>query len=178
MGGKILLVKLIVSIIILISTGIVGYLISLRYSLRVKEIGYMQTSITNLETEILYFSNSLPQAMEKVALRAHKSIANLFLDAYHYLESKEGYRIDEAWSNSVLKNSSQISLNKEDIEILFAFGKELGIGDKEVQKNHFGYIKILLEEQRIKAIADKDKNGSLYNRLGVLLGLVIVIILI
>ncbi len=173
-----MLVKFIVSSVLLLSTGIVGYLMSQRYSLRVKEISYLQLAMNNLEAEILYYSNSLPSAMNKVGLRTHKNIGDFFIDTYKMLDSKNGYRVDEAWERSVLKNISNTSLHKDDKEILISFGKDLGMGDKETQRKHFQFTKVLLEEQRDIALDEKETNGKLFNRLGILLGLGLVIILI
>lgn len=173
-----MLVKLIASSILLFASGAIGYLISLRYSLRVKEISTFIIALNNLEAEILYYSNSLPLSMKRIAFKIDSSVSSFFLDTYESLSSMKGYTIEEAWKASVLKNYKKTSLTKEDIQIIIDFGKDLGIGNKEIQKNYFIYTKNLLEEQRKKAKKEKEVNSRLYNRLGFLIGLVIVIILI
>lgn len=178
MGGITLLVKLTASLLLLLSCGAVGYLISQRYSLRVKEISYLQLAINNLEAEILYYSTPLPLAMKRVGKRAHKKIEGFFIDTYKILDSKEGYRINEAWEIAVLKNISNTSLSKEEKELLIGFGRDIGLGNKDIQRRYFEFIKSLLEEQRIIALEEKAKNGRMFNRLGILLGLGLVIILI
>lgn len=173
-----LLLKTIVCCIILLSSSAVGYLISLRYSLRVKQLNYLLNSLNGLETEIIYYSTPLPLAMDRVAKRSDRSISNIFEETSRMLRSREGYRIDEAWKKAVMRSENMTSLSKEDIEIIINFGKDLGIGNKEIQSKHFKFIKILLDEQKEKAIYEKNKNGEMYNRLGIVLGLAIVIIFI
>lgn len=170
--------KIILCSVLLFSCSAVGYLLSLGYSLRVKQLNYFQSALNSLETEIIYYSTPLPLAMKRVAERSQHSISGIFRDTYKMLNSKDGYRIDDAWKKAILENQNLTSLSKEDIEILIEFGKDLGIGNKDTQINHFKFIKELLREQKNKAIEEKNKNGKMYNRLGILLGLGIVIILI
>ena len=170
--------KLIIGIILLLSSSAIGYLISLRYSLRVKQLGYFMSALNSLETDILYYSTPLPIAMKKVAGRSHKSISWIFDETWKKLKERAGLNIEETWRMSINENIDDLSLSKDDIEIIIDFSKELGIGNKETQKKHFSYTKELLLEQKRKASKEKDKNGRMFNRLGVLLGLAIVIILI
>lgn len=173
-----MILKFIVGLILLFSSGSIGYLIALRYGLRVKQIDYFISSMNSLENDILYYSTPLPIAMKRVASRSHKSIAWIFEETWRQLSCRDGYGIDETWKNVINKNKDILSLTKDDIEIIIDFAKELGLGNKESQQKHFEYTKVLLAEQKSKAVKDKEKNGKMFNRLGVLLGLAIVIILI
>ena len=173
-----MLLKLIVSLVLLISSAAIGYLIALRYSFRVKQLEYFISSLNSLETDILYYSTPLPVAMKRVSNRTHKSISWIFEETWKILSNKDGYGIDETWESVVNRNSKDLSLVKEDIEIVINFAKELGLGNKDSQKKHFEYTKVLLNEQKRKANKEQERNGRLFNRLGILLGLAIVIILI
>lgn len=170
--------KLIVALILLLSTSGIGYLMALRYGLRVKQLGYFINALNSLETYILYYSTPLPLAMKKLSERSHNSISWIFEESWKRLSSREGYEIYEVWKNALNKNIDNLSLTKEDIEIIIDFSKELGFGNKDTQKKHFQYTEMLLNEQKIKANNEKEKNGRMFNRLGVLLGLALVIILI
>ncbi|WP_432665223.1 stage III sporulation protein SpoIIIAB [Wukongibacter baidiensis] len=173
-----MVLKSIVAVILLLATSGIGYLMALRYGLRVKQLGYFTNALNSLETYILYYSTPLPLAMKKLSERSHSSISWLFEESWKRLDSREGYEIDVIWQEAINKNIDSLSLSKEDIEIIIDFSKELGFGNKDTQKKHFQYTEMLLKEQKIKATAEKEKNGRMFNRLGVLLGLAIVIILI
>lgn len=173
-----MVLKLIVGLTLLFSSGAIGYLISLRYGLRVKQIDYFISSLNSLENDILYYSTPLPIAMKKVASRSHRSIAWIFEETWKQLSNREGFDIDETWKNVINKNIDFLSFAKDDIEIIIDFAKELGLGNKETQQKHFEYTKVLLAEQKSKAIKEKESNGKMYNRLGILLGLAVVIVLI
>jgi len=173
-----MVLKLIVGLILLLSSSTIGYLIAQRYSLRVKQLTYFINSLNTLETEIIYYATPLPIAMKKVGDRSHSSISWIFEETWSILSHKEGYGIDEIWRKVIKKYIDCLSLSDEDIEIIIDFAKELGFGNKDTQNKHFEYTKELLMEQRKKANIEREKNGRMFNRLGILLGLAIVIILI
>lgn len=173
-----MVLKLIVASILLLATSGIGYLMALRYGLRVKQLGYFINALNSLETYILYYSTPLPLAMKKLSERSHSSISWIFEESWKRLNSREGYEIGEIWQETMNRNIESLSLSKEDIDIIIEFSKELGFGNKDTQKKHFQYTEMLLNEQKRKANNEKDKNGRMFNRLGVLLGLTLVIILI
>ncbi len=173
-----MLLKIIVALILLFSSTTIGFLIAFRYSLRVKQIEYFISSLNSLENDILYYSTPLPIAMKRVSEKSHKSIAWIFEETWKRLSNKDGYSIDKTWHEVIYKNMDILSFSNEDIEIITCFAKELGLGNKETQNKHFQYTKSLLTEQKRKANKEKERNGRMYNRLGILLGLAIVIILI
>lgn len=173
-----MVLKLLVGAILLLSSSTIGYLMALRYSLRVKQLTYFINALNTLETEILYYLTPLPIAMKRVSDRSHSSISWIFEETWSMLSSKEGYEIDEIWKKVINECIDNLSLSKEDIEIIIDFAKELGFGNKDTQNKHFQYTKELLKEQKRKANNEREKNGRMFNKLGVLLGLAIVIILI
>ncbi len=177
-GGNLMILKIIISIVILISSSLIGYLISLKYTMRVKQLNYFQSTLNSLENEIIYYATPLPLALKKIGQKSDKSISKIFLDTWMYLNSRKGYRIEESWTMSLKNNKYFTVLTKEDIEVLSELGKELGIGSKETQKKHFEFVRYLINEQKEMAIREQDKNSKMYNRLGFLIGLSIVIILI
>ncbi|RKD27883.1 Stage III sporulation protein AB (spore_III_AB) [Caminicella sporogenes DSM 14501] len=172
------MIKIFLCSILLFSSSAIGYLISLGYSFRIRDLNDIQSALNRLESEIIYYSTSLPLAMEKIAKLCNGNTSKIFKEVSKLLNSKEGYRIDEAWKISVLKFKSKTNFNREDIEIIINFGKDLGVVSKEVQKKHFNFIRDLLEEQKKKAMYQQNKNGKMYSKLGVILGLALIVILI
>ena len=69
-------------------------------------------------------------------------------------------------------------MKKEDKKVLKEFGILLGKTNKEGQINQINFVNELLERQIEKAKTDKDKNETMYKKLGVILGVGLVIILI
>ena len=64
-----MLAKLILSLIIIISAGIIGYVLAYRYVERNQELKNLYIAFQLLETEIMYSSSSLPIALKRVGDR-------------------------------------------------------------------------------------------------------------
>ncbi|QZY56967.1 stage III sporulation protein SpoIIIAB [Crassaminicella profunda] len=170
--------KIIFSNLIIICTATIGYIFSYQYTQRLYQLKNLYLSFQLLETEILYASNALPIAMKRVGKKSSKKISTIFTDTYKILYSKMGYSIEEAWSKAIDQNIKNLSLNKEDQEILIDFGKNLGFTDKENQLKNFQLIYLRLKKQQEHAEQLKIKNGKLCKSLGILIGLAIVIVFI
>jgi stage III sporulation protein AB len=174
----VLFAKIIFSSLIILCTAAIGYIFSYEYTERLYQLKNLYLSFQLLETEILYASNPLPIAMQRVGSKSGKKINEIFTDTYKILYSKRGYSIEEAWHKAIAQNIKNISLNKEDEEILIDFGKNLGFTDKENQIKNFQLIYLQLKKQQDHAEHLKMKNGKLCKSLGVLIGLAIVIVFI
>ncbi|WP_168198274.1 stage III sporulation protein SpoIIIAB [Crassaminicella thermophila] len=171
-------VKTIFSIIIIVATAAIGYIFSYGYVQRLQQLKNLYLSFQLLETEIIYSSNPLPIAMERVGKKSNKYICNIFNDTYKILNSKIGYSIEEAWNKAINDNLMKTSLNNEDKEILIDFGKNLGFTDKENQIKNFQLVYLQLQKQQKIAEQLKMKNEKMCKSLGVLIGIAIVIVLI
>ncbi len=71
--------KIIGSALIVFSTGIMGYCYGKQFSNRLNNLIYMEQCIKILETEIVYGSNLLTEALNNVYLRGNKKKYPLYL---------------------------------------------------------------------------------------------------
>lgn len=173
-----MLAKLILSGIIIISSGIIGYILGNRYVQRLRDLKNLYISLQMLETEIMYSSNNLPRALKKVGKKSNITIQNFFLDTYDVLKDKKGLSVEEAWLNAIETNITKTSLNEEDKEILVDFGINLGNTDKENQIKNFQLAYLQLNKRQEHAETLRFKNERMYKKLGVLIGIAIVIVFI
>lgn len=171
-------VKVLFSLFILFSTSLIGYIYASRYNHRVQQLRHILHGLQLLETEILYSSNSLPEAMRRVGERSHPSIASIFLDTAECLYSRKGIGLEEVWCRAVKSFGANSSLQEMDQEVLTDFGKQLGTSDKENQKKNFHMITLELQKQQKLAEEDQCKNEKMCKSLGILAGLAIVIVFI
>ena len=81
-----------------------------------------------------------------------------------------------AWKDEI--KESDLSLKKEDKNILKEFGNLLGKTNKEGQVNQIQFVNTLLDRQIEKAKEEKSKNETVYKKLGLIFGIGIVIVLI
>ena len=86
------------------------------------------------------------------------------------------YSVDEAWKLAL--DIRVLNINSEDLNILKDFSKLLGKTDVQGQISQIELTSNFLDEQIEKAERERQKNESMYRKLGMIIGLGIVIILI
>ncbi|MBZ4644733.1 MAG: stage sporulation protein [Clostridia bacterium] len=176
--GDRMILKIIGCILIIGSTTIMGYSLANKYAKRPEELRALQAALQMLEAEIVFSVNPLPDAFEKISRYVPESIKQIFEYSSHLLKQRTGMTAREAWALSINKLSRDMHLQKEDKEILIAFGNSLGCSDRENQiKNiHLACSKLSMEEKKAEVL--KEKNERLYKNLGLLGGLLIALLLI
>lgn len=170
------MIKLLGAIIIITCTGLLGMSKARKYALRPAELRNLQSALQILETEIIYGATPLPEAMEQVAARTEKSISSFFGNVRKELLSMTGCTVKEAWDRALELFASRTVLDKADISILRQLGTYLGMSDREDQAKH---LHLAMEQLKLEAAnaAEKAKTHvKLWNYLGFLSGLLLVIL--
>ena len=166
-----IILKIIILILIFITSYLIGNKIAKQYSKRVEELEDMKNSLNILETKIRFSKEPLSVIF--------KEIGNLSKNKEIFKKANENMRTmlaGDSWKEAI--ENSNTNLKKEDIEILSTLGNMLGKTDSEGQVNQIEEIKELLNIQIKTANIEKQKNEKLYKTLGMTIGLAIVIILI
>ena len=88
----------------------------------------------------------------------------------------ENKNAGEAWNEAI--ETSNVTIDREDKDILKNLGKLLGKTDIEGQLSEIELTSSFLDTQIKKAEQEREKNGKLYKTLGVITGIGIVIVLI
>lgn len=158
--------------IIVCSTKI-GILLSQKYKYRLDELDELKNNFKIIENKIKYTYEPLEEIFAEVAEISTFSISQLFKNVANNIKE---YGAEQAWKSQV--KQIDLSLKKEDKEVLKEFGILLGKTNKEGQINQINFACELLERQIEKAQKDKEKNETMYKKLGVILGVGIVIVLI
>ncbi len=169
--------KLLGSMLIVTSSTFIGNSIAQKYIKRAKEIRIFQVGLQMLETEVAFSLNNLPDALNKIGASIPEDVGRVFKYTSDLLSKRTGISAQEAWSSSISNFDTHLNLDRDDKEILIAFGNSLGSSDKENQiKNiHLTCTKLSIQEKKAEEL--KLKNVKLYKNLGVLAGVLLVLIL-
>ncbi|MCL0081259.1 stage III sporulation protein SpoIIIAB [Peptococcaceae bacterium] len=166
------------AILILFACSYVGFAVAEKYRRRPQDLRYLQSALQMLETEIAYGATPLPDALGQVSRRCEKDIAILFTVTVDHLISGDGGTVREAWEMALNHFCRQSAINSADAAVLTALGGNLGISDQQDQIKHLQLAREQLKIEASKAEVEAVKNVKLYNYLGFLSGLTIVIIFI
>lgn len=173
-----MIVKFIGCLTILFSATAGGYMMAGKFAGRVRDLRAVQEGLNMLESEILFTSTPLPEALHRTAERLEKPVNRIFSTAAQILDSRMGYTAGEAWSMAFERNRDSLYFNGEDLDIIKNFGKSLGSTDKENQEKNFRLVRLQLNSQQIKAEEERSKNERMYRNLGFLFGATIIILLV
>lgn len=169
--------KLAGALVIILSCGLTGMLIARTYSLRPAELRSLQTALQMLETEISYAATPLAEALHSLAARSDRLVAPLFGYVLTELRTTPGCTAHEAWEKALKRFYPQTSLRKSDLVILSNLGKALGISDRQDQARHLRLAREQIGAELSQAQNEALKHVKLWNYLGFLGGLVIVLLL-
>ncbi|KPU28081.1 stage III sporulation protein AB [Caloranaerobacter sp. TR13] len=170
-------IRLITSITIVLSCTFIGYYLANKYNKRYVNLVKLQSCIQLLETEIVYCSTPLPEALENVYNKCDKSVSFVFKDLKDLLIANRNLNVYEAFSQQIENLSKRLYLDFQDIETLMSLGRVLGISDTDDQQKHFKLVLMQLKNCQKDAELKKQVNEKLFKNLGILTGLAIVILL-
>lgn len=165
-------------VVIFFSCFYIGNILGNRYKKRYKQLLAFLEFIEYFETEITYTSTPVIDIFDSIKEKFKWPINNIIEEVLIKL-SDFGYRpLSEVWEEVLIMNKDNLALNQEDNELLIYFGNILGTTDTENQKKYFKVIKSRLNSQVHEANKHKDKYTKLFNELGIIIGLFLVILII
>ena len=166
------IVKYIILFLILVTSSIIGKVLSKKYVHRLEELEEMQNLLNILKTKIKFTYEPIPEIFEELSKTKIKNIGNIFKSAEEKMNIKTA---DISWEEAI--EESQTNLKQEDKTILKTLSKLLGQTDVEGQISQINITEKFLESQIKEAVEEKKKNEKLYTRLGTIMGLALVIVL-
>ncbi|MBR3132715.1 MAG: stage III sporulation protein AB [Clostridia bacterium] len=168
-----IILKILLSGLIVICATYIGILISKKYVYRLQELDEIKNCFNVMSTKIKFTYEPIIEIFEEIGEISSPTIKNMYRNV---ITSIEEYGAKEGWEKGILK--TDMSINKEDKEILMGFGKMLGKTDKDGQLSEIYLTESLLDRQIKNAELEKSKNERLYRKLGLICGVGLVVILI
>lgn len=169
--------KLLGSIIVLLSSGFLGYILSTDCRKRPQQLRELQALLQMFENRISYLSDTITEAFDRIYKSSNSGVGIFFTSASEQLKSDRSKDASSAWEAAVRENIKKTALNSEDEEILISFGKILGRSDLEGQIKNILLTINQINMQEDKAEQSRSKNEGMYKSLGILGGIAVVIVL-
>ncbi len=168
LGIKILIYS---SIFLVCST--IGLLKSQKYIYRVNELREFKNALNMFKTKIKFTYEPLPEIFRQISGAIKPNIGSIFKIASYNMNF---FSAGDAWNKAI--DTDILNINLEDKNVLKNLSKLLGATDLEGQLSQIEMTSNFLDEQIKKAEKEREKNESMYRKLGMIIGLGIVIILI
>lgn len=167
------ILKILLLIGVFCTSTCIGIIISKRFSNRVDILKEMKNALNMFEVKINFACEALPNVFSEIADKTKGPVKRIFKDTTLHMDKMIA---GEAWNVAVENN--QECLKKEDIDTLKTLGKMLGKTDIEGQISQIKLVEEFLDEQINEATDEKNKNAKMYQKLGAIVGLIMVIVLI
>jgi stage III sporulation protein AB len=152
-----------------------GFQIARSYRERPRQLAELSNAVRMLRAEIEYSLTPLPQALDKVARRTSKPVETLFGSAAERLV--RGDTVADAFMVAVNRLRQLSALKRDDLDVLTEFASTLGLSDMAHQSQQLDLALHRLIGLETEAREMQRKNERMWQYLGVLLGLLMVVIL-
>ncbi len=172
------LLKLLFALCIFGTSSIIGFSYGQVFTLRYENLLYLEQCIKILETEIVFATSPLPEALSNVARKGKARVSFVFEEIKKDLISNRRDSIYESFLAIEKILYENFHFKKEDVEIFISLGRVLGSSDRLDQAKIFRLILNQIEGQIGEAKEEKNQNEKLYRSLGIITGIGIVILLL
>jgi stage III sporulation protein AB len=171
------MLKLIGAMLILLSATLFGYYQAQQFARRPKQIADIIRALQRLETEIIYGSTPLPEALLRVAHTCPAPLHHLFRHASEELQAAGGRSVQSIWQQTVAADWKLTSMKQGEQDIFRQLGFTLGLSDGTDQVKHLRLTVQQLQSELENAQEDRKRYESMWRSLGLLMGALIVILM-
>lgn len=159
------------------STG-TGLCLARELEQRIRELLELQQLMLRLRGEIRYAHEPLPEAFLHLGMGNRGTFAEFFLKTAEDLQERKGRTAEQIWQENLSNIFSGLHLSSREKEDLVRLGGSLGSLDVEMQLNMLDYYLEQLRNSIEQAAETSRSRRKLYQYLGILSGLMLVILVI
>jgi stage III sporulation protein AB len=170
------MLKLVGACLILIACTSFGFRMARGYRERPRQLRYMMHAIRLLQAEIEYSVTPLPEAFRKVAVQARHPCSILFDVAANRLARGE-VSAENALADGVEELKPKSSLRDIDFMIFMDFAKVLGTADRAHLAKQFTATLTHLDELERDARDAQKRNERMWQYMGALSGLLVIVLM-
>ncbi|MFC0214197.1 stage III sporulation protein SpoIIIAB [Paenibacillus chartarius] len=169
--------KLIGAVIVLLAATLFGFFQALQLARRPRQIRELVSVLQRLETEIVYGSTPLPEALRSIAGHSGEPAGSLLRDVASGLISKPQAPLREQWHEACLRAWRRSAMKAPELEAFSRLGATLGLSDRIDQAKHLRLAAAQLQAEEESARDDQRRYETMWRSLGVLVGALIVILM-
>lgn len=172
-----MLLKIFGALLIFISCLVCGYSVKALYSMRTKELENFLSCMDVFLNEICYSMNSISDAINNMLNYSSAYNKRFFEDFLNMYKNSDGTKIGDVWHQAVNNAEKYNTIySKNDIEAIKRLGNLLGRGDVNHQSDNINTLKNEISRNIADSKAINEKM-SISTKLGIYIGIIIVIIL-
>ncbi len=172
------MLKIIGGVLIIFSSAFFGQFLTSKETFALEDLYGLKKGFMLLKSEINYLKTDLNEAFFKVSKSVNYGVKDFFYDFSTMVAEQEIMDIQLIWEKSFEKNKSKIHINNEMQKVIKEFGKVFDYQDINVLTNNIDFLIMQIESQIEIAFKRNLEMKKLYNRLSLLGGILVVVVLI
>jgi stage III sporulation protein AB len=170
------MIKAIGAAMIVVSCTGIGFRIARDFRERPRHLRVLMHAMRVLQAEIEYSVTPLPQALMRVADRTHPPVENLFKSAATLLQQGET-SVEQAFEVGIESLRKSSALLDQDVDAIREFVRTLGASDRIHQSKQFEVTLSRLKGIEQDAHSAQLRHERLWQYVGVLAGLMLIVLL-
>lgn len=171
------IIKILGILFILFGFSFFGFYYSYKPIYRKNDLLEIKRAILALSSEISFLS-SIDEAILNIEKNLDEPIREIFIKFRKNIKEKRGEELFLLWSDAIEKGSKKTYFTKEDKDKLNIIGKTIGNYDRNMNLNGLNLVVEYIDTNIKEIELEKFKNMKMYQSLGVLSGIALVILLI
>ncbi len=172
------MIKVLGSLMVILACTGLGVLAGERKKDRRKQLKELLLHTKVLYGEIEYGRTALPEVLEIVAARNQGDMTGFFEKVSEELTKMQGESFSKVWKRCMETELVSTCLDRKDLLLLESLGDNLGFLDQKMQLTTLTHYMMNLEASIEEADNEVKEKVKLYNMLGVLGGLFIMIVML
>lgn len=172
-----MLIKIIGTVMIMVSACLFGVYWGSRESFRLRELLELKRALNILRGEISFSRSPLGDALSNIEKRTEAPTATIFgAIAKRLAEKNEPF--NNIWTDEFKRSASRSHLSYEDIELAASLSSSLGQADAKTQERSLELMMEAIEKTTEELRETAAKNKKLFRSLGALAGILVSIVLL
>lgn len=172
------MIRLAGAVLLAVSCAGLGILESLRLKKRIEHLRVLIRLASFLEGEISFARTTLPEALRSVGGRLSPPFSGFLMELARQMETSPGRSFGELLRQSVLTNLKGTELCREDLEEFCGAAVDLGYLDGKMQVHILEAYRKEQERKVLRLMEELPAKQKLFQSLGILGGIFLVILLL
>ncbi|MFS0837768.1 stage III sporulation protein SpoIIIAB [Paenibacillus sp. 1P03SA] len=154
-----------------------GFAKARRYRRRPQQIREVIQALQRLETEIVYGSTPLPDAIATLSGQTRAPLAGVFREVADRLSEPQDDTLSAIWRDAVQHGWRNSAMKPAELQVVLRLGQTLGASDRTDQAKHLRLSVLQLQAEETTAAEEQKRYEAMWKSLGVLVGALIVILM-
>lgn len=173
-----MILKIIGAAAILAGAGGLGFRKALEYRQKIDRLSELERMTEYFRGEIVFHNSALSEACEDIAKQVTEPLSSFLKRVAEKIERKTGEELKTIWTTEAKAVMRELSMDEKEREEFIRLGEKLGYLGRDMQEKTLNRYRAFLEKRRNGLEEEQKEKTKLYQTLGILGGLFLILLLL